>query len=382
MQRGALPPGLRPPLGYLCQNEKASGMLSPGDEAALADLVRGARGPLSVRGGNTRGMAGPGEALSMAGIAGVVLHEPGALTLVVRAGTPLAEVERVLAATGQRLAFEPMDYRRLLGTQGEPTIGGVIAANVSGPRRVAVGAARDFLLGARFVDGTGAVVKNGGRVMKNVTGLDLTRLLAGARGRLGVLTEVALKVLPVPEAEVTLALRDLSVPQAVAAMAAALGCPFEVTGAAHDPEAEVTRLRLEGFAPSVAYRAGRLAAVLAPWGAAAEEATDWALLRDVADLAGRDGDVWRVHCRASDAPALLARAGARAARLDWGGGLIWVLAAPGDDLRARLGVYPGHATLVRAAADNPLPRQQHEAPGVAALTAGLRARFDPRGVFG
>jgi len=358
----------------------------PRDERDLADAVRSAQGPLSVRGGDTRGMAGPGVALSVAGIAGVVLYEPGALTLVVRAGTPVAQVQAELATQGQRLAFEPMDHRALLGTTGEPTMGGVIAANVSGPRRVAVGAARDFLLGVRFVDGNGTVIRNGGRVMKNVTGYDLTRLMAGARGSLGVLSEVALKVLPVPQAAATLTLAGLEPGAAVAAMAAALGSPFDVTGAAHDVDGAMTRLRVEGFVESVAYRAGRLAQVLAPWGHAGidtDPAADiWAQVRDLPDWGAMPGDVWRLSVRPSTAPGVVAAlAGlARAARLDWGGGLVWALLPPGVDVRALIAVQ-GHATLVRAGADNPLPRQPPDAAVVAALTVALKARFDPRGIL-
>ena len=178
-------------------------MLTPRDEAEVAEAVRGARGALAVGGGFTRGLARDGERLTTRALAGIVLHEPGALTLVARAGTPVAQAERALAAEGQRLAFEPPDLRALLGTAGEPTIGGMAAVNASGPRRVQAGAARDALLGLRFVDGSGTVVANGGRVMKNVTGLDLARLLAGSHGTLGVITEVALKVLPAPEAVLT-----------------------------------------------------------------------------------------------------------------------------------------------------------------------------------
>ena len=358
-------------------------------EAELAKAIRGATGPLSVRGGNTRGMAGPGAALSVQGLSGISFYEPGALTLVAQAGTPLSEIEAALAEQKQRLAFEPMDHRGLLGSTGEPTIGGVFAANVSGPRRLAVGAARDFLLGVRFVDGAGRIVKNGGRVMKNVTGYDLVKLMSGACGSLGVLTEVSLKVLPVPETSATLCLSGLDDRAAVAAMTQAMSSPFEVTGAAHDPAQRLTSLRLEGFEPSVAYRLDRLRNLLAPSGAemsilqadASENA--WRAQRDVAAFHGTAGDIWRVHCRPSAAPEIAARTAADAHVYDWAGGLIWFSVAPGTDLRARLGNYDGHATLVRADATTrrALPRQQPEPPGVARLTAGLRARFDPRGIL-
>lgn len=363
--------------------------LRPASEAELAHAVAAAEGPLRILGGGTRGMAPEeGRALSTAALTGVVLYEPGALTLVLRAGTPVAEVERLLAAEGQRLPFEPMDHRGLLGTQGTPTIGGVAAANVSGPRRVQAGAARDYMLGVRFVDGRGRIIRNGGRVMKNVTGYDLVKLLAGSRGTLGILTEIAFKVLPLPETQATLTLRGLDDARAVAAMAAALGSPFEVTGAAHLPHPEpATHLRIEGFAASVAYRAGRLARLLAPFGAAEIErdpariAALWAGIRDVAPLQGREGDVWRLSVRPSSAPGLLARAGAEAYLMDWGGGLLWLLLPPGTDLRARLGPVAGHATLVRAEPGTALPRLEPETPAVAALTAGLRRAFDPRGIL-
>ena len=176
--------------------------MTPETEAEFAGIIKGADTPLRIEGGGTRPIGGAtnGARLSAAAMRGIELYEPGALTLVARAGTPLEEVKAALAAEGQRLAFEPMDHRGLLGTQGTPTIGGVVAANVSGPRRVQAGACRDFLLGVRFVDGAGRIVRNGGRVMKNVTGYDLVKLMAGSYGTLGVLTEVALKVLPAPQA--------------------------------------------------------------------------------------------------------------------------------------------------------------------------------------
>jgi glycolate oxidase FAD binding subunit len=334
-----------------------------------------------VVGGGTRGgtRGGSGGGLSVAGLSGVVLYEPGALTLVARAGTPLAEIEALLAGEGQRLAFEPPDFRALLGVDGASTIGGVAAANASGPRRVQAGAARDAMIGVRFVDGRGTVIKNGGRVMKNVTGYDLVKLMAGSRGRLGVITEVALKVLPAPEAQATLVLRGLDVAGAVAAMARALGTPYEVTGAAHVP-GEGTYLRVEGFAEQVAYRTARLRALFG--GEVVAGPGPWAAIRDVAAFAGRAGDVWRVHVKPSDAPQVVARAGAEGVLIDWGGGLVWLLLPPGTDLRARLLGIPGPAERVRATdAGDGIAALPPEAPAVARLTAGLRAAFDPRGVF-
>lgn len=365
-------------------------MLTPASETELSEIVAAARGPLRVVGGGTRPVGRPvaGEVLSVAGLSGIDLYEPGALTIVARAGTPLAAVEAALAAEGQRLPFEPMDHRGLLGTVGEPTIGGVVAANVSGPRRIQAGACRDSLIGVRFVDGAGTIVKNGGRVMKNVTGYDLVKLMAGSWGTLGVLTEVAFKVLPAPEAAATIALHGLSDLQAVEAMATALGSPFEVTGAAHLPGEGRTLLRIEGFAESVAYRAGRLAGLLAPFGTAAVEddaarvAETWRGVRDVAAFAGRGGDVWRLSVTPSDGPGIAARTGGEVI-YDWGGGLVWALVPEGTDLRARLGAFAGHATLIRASEATRAriaPFQPEPAP-LARLSRGLREKFDPRGIL-
>ena len=370
-------------------------MMTPETEEALAEAVRAARDPFRIQGGGTRPVGRPvtGAALSTAGLSGVRLYEPGALTMVAGAGTPLAEIEAALAAEGQRLAFEPMDHRGLLGTEGTPTIGGAAAANVSGPRRISVGACRDFLLGLRFVDGTGAVVKNGGRVMKNVTGYDLVKLMAGSHGTLGVLTEVSFKVLPAPAAAATLTIRGLSDAAAVAVLARALGSPFEVTGAAHRPlgaaGAPETLIRIEGFESSVAYRARRLSALLGDAGAVAVEtdpdrvAETWTGVRDVADFHGRAGDVWRLSVKPGDAPALAERLGAEALLYDWGGGLVWALIPEGTDARAALGTYAGHATLVRASAETRarIPPFQPEVPALARISAGLRAKFDPKGLF-
>ncbi|MFD1911560.1 glycolate oxidase subunit GlcE [Halodurantibacterium flavum] len=347
-------------------------------EEDLAAAIRRAIVPLRIRGGGTRPIGNPVQGAPLTvGLRGITLYEPGALTLVVRAGTPVAEVEAALAAEGQRLPFEPMDHRALLGTQGEPTIGGIVAANVSGPRRLQAGACRDSLIGVRFVDGRGDVIRNGGRVMKNVTGYDLVKLMAGSHGTLGVLTELSFKVLPAPEAQATLA-ADLPLAEAVPLMAAALRTPYEVTGAGW--RAGRVFLRLEGFAASVAYRVERLAAELplSLW----QGADPWPGLRDVTDFAGRAGDVWRISSKATDAPALAARIPGEVV-LDWGGALIWALVPAGTDLRGLLGGFQGHATLIRADEETraALGAFHPESAPVAALAAGLRRQFDPRGIL-
>ena len=367
--------------------------MKPKSEAELAEIIAAASGPISVQGGATRGLAVDGDAVSAGGLSGVSLYEPGALTLVAGAGTPVSEIETLLAAEGQRLAFEPMDHRGLLGTTGEPSIGGVVAGNYSGPRRIQAGACRDFLLGVRFVDGMGNVVKNGGRVMKNVTGYDLVKLMAGSFGTLGVLTEVSFKVLAQPEATAVVLIEGLSDAEAVEAMSKALGSPFDVSGAAHTPKGldgePVTMIRVEGFEDSVSYRAGRLQELLSSFGDCEVEtspdrtAAGWKWVRDVEAFHDERGDVWRISCKPSAAPDLAARLEADGLLYDWGGGLVWSLVPEGTDIRARLGAFDGHATLVRAAEEtrSRLGIFHPEAAGVAFLSQGLRKRFDPRGIL-
>lgn len=354
--------------------------MTPHSETDLARMITEASGPLRIVGGGTRPIGRViGEALDMSALSGITLYEPGALTLVAKAGTPIAEIESTLAAQNQRLAFEPMDHRSLLGTKGIPTIGGVVAANVSGPRRIAVGAARDFMLGVRFVDGAGNIVKNGGRVMKNVTGYDLVKLMSGSYGTLGVLTEVSLKVLPAVETTATLTLKGLDDATAIKAMSAALSSPFEVTGVAHDPNHTSTYFRLEGFEASVAYRAEQLIKKLAPFGTATETNTDWTAIRDVAALAKQQGDVWRISVKPSEASALTSKLGATSVQYDWGGGLIWALCPEGHDVRAAMGNTAGHATLIRGTGNGAI---FHPEPApIAAITAGLRSKFDPRNIL-
>jgi glycolate oxidase FAD binding subunit len=356
----------------------------------LAEVIAGAQGPLRIVGGGTRGFGpdGGGEALHISALTGISLYEPGALTIVAGAGTPLAEVEAALAQGGQRLPFEVPDFRGLLGRDGVSTIGGVVAVNASGPRRIQAGACRDSLIGVRFVDGAGTILKNGGRVMKNVTGYDLVKLMAGSYGSLGVLTEVACKVLPRPEAEATLISGPLDGEAAVAAMSAALGSPFEVTGAGY--VGGRVRLRIEGMAGSVAYRTGQLTKLMGAWDVVtdADSAALWAALRDVSDFAGQAGAVWRVSVKPSDMPGVLALLQDAQVMCDWGGGLIWAQVPDFGDaqaipLRAHIANIGGHASLMRAGADTyaQVPAFHPEAPSVAALTAALRAKFDPRGIL-
>ncbi len=354
--------------------------MRPTTERELAEAVAGASGPLLLRGGGTRTL-GPavGEVLETGGLSGVELYEPGALTLVVRAGTPLAEVERVLAAERQRLAFEPPDLRGLLGREGVSTIGGVVAANASGPRRVQVGACRDACLGVRFVDGSGTVIKNGGRVMKNVTGYDLVKLLAGSRGTLGVISEVSFKVQALPEAEATLIVEGFGDEAGLAALRAALGSPFDVSGAARHTGRSL--IRVEGMAGSVAYRVARLRERIGGEVTLAEGAASaalWREVRDVVPLQGQPGEIWRIATLPTAAAGIVARLEASAV-WDWGGGLVWLLVEPGRGAEVAATVAGrGHATLVRGAGGPVFPP---EAPEVTTLVAGLRAKFDPRGIL-
>jgi len=364
--------------------------MKPRTEAELADLVTTATGPLRVQGGGTRPIGhATGEVLSVAGVTGIDLYEPGALTVVVAAGTPMAELEAALDAENQRLAFEPMDHRGLLGTKGSPTIGGVIAGNISGPRRIQVGAARDFMLGVRFVDGSGSIIKNGGRVMKNVTGYDLVKLMSGSFGTLGVMTQVSLKVLPKPEQTGTVAISGLDDETAIAALSAALGSPFDVSGAAHLPKSDgreaQTLVRVEGFAASVEYRLKSLSADLSKFGETAQitdtadNAALWADIKNVVPFHGKTGDVWRISVKPSDAAQLVTQLAPQDVVYDWGGGLIWALMPEGANVRPITTTVSGHATRVRGA--GPEPAFQPEPDVLAKISAGLRQKFDPRGIF-
>jgi glycolate oxidase FAD binding subunit len=353
--------------------------------------------------------------LDLSGLSGITLYEPAELVLSAKAGTSLAEIETLLAENAQELAFEPLDYGPLLGVApGAATIGGVISANLSGPRRVKAGAARDHFLGVAAVSGRGESFKSGGRVVKNVTGYDLCKLLAGSWGTLAAMTEVTVKTLPRAETEETLLVLARDDTAAAQAMTTAVGSFADVSAAAYLPAGPasrvgevsalggggVTALRLEGVAPSVAHRKELLAKLLAGFGkleslgAAASRAL-WRAIRDVAPFAaaGPLGDryIWRV----STAPARGVEVGRKLAEMaqgenfyDWAGGLIWAALPPSDDadaaaMRAIVGAAGGHATLIRApaAVRAKIDVFEPQNPALAALTRRVREGFDPRGVL-
>ncbi len=383
-------------------------ILRPDSEAAAAAMVgeaRAARRRLRLEGGGTRsGLGRPVEVdavLSSSLLIGITLHEPAELVISARAGTPLKDVEAALAAHGQRLPVEPLDHRALYGTNGEPTVGGLVATNASGPRRFAAGAIRDHLIGMRLVNGRGEAVKSGGRVMKNVTGLDLVKLVCGAHGTLGFVTEATFKVLPNPEASATLSWAGLDDVRAVALMTKAIGSPFEISGAAHVPGGGGLRfartlLRLEGLDLAVSGRLPRVAALLDDFGSPETVGEDdalalWADIRDARSFAALgDRAIWRVSVPPTRGPEFAAKvAGVTTQRFyDWGGGLVWLASAPEGDagasvIRSALAPYGGHATLTRAPDDVRRRIEVFEpvSPALRAITAGIKASFDPDGLF-
>jgi glycolate oxidase FAD binding subunit len=328
-----------------------------------------------------------------------------------RAGTPLAAIEAALEEQRQMLAFEPADLGPLLGgAPGAASIGGVLACNLSGPRRIKAGAARDHFLGVEAASGRGELFKSGGRVVKNVTGYDLCKLLCGSYGTLAVMTDVTVKVLPRPEKTYTVLLLGLDDKRALAAMTRALGSPHEVSGAAHLPAAlavgfavsyvagaggAVTALRLEGPGPSVEYRCAALRRELADLGATEElhsqnSLTFWRELRDVQPFVGQDRRVvWRLSVAPSAGPGVVAAVGEGDAFYDWGGGLVWLsLPLNGADagaakVRDAVAAVGGHATLVRAPLELRAAASvfQPQDAAAALLSARVKDSFDPNRVL-
>jgi len=336
--------------------------------------------------------------LDLSGISGIVDYAPEELVVTLRAGTPIREVEALLAQRNQMLAFEPPDLGPLLGGEaGQGTLVGTIMGNWAGPRRLSAGAARDHLLGFSGVNGRGEAFKSGGRVMKNVTGYDLSKLLAGSWGTLAVLDEVSVKVLPAPDQTRTLVLHGLDDAAAVKAMCAAMGSSHEVSGAAHVEGR--TALRLEGVAPSVEARLKGLREALAGVGTRQEELGTlesrafWREVRDVAPFVSlADAIVWKISCPPTEGPAVVARIAAQRpqarAFYDWSGGLVWLALPPSADgdagiVRGALGATGGHATLVRApeAVRAAVPVFQPQAAALAALAGRVKESFDPKRLF-
>lgn len=394
-------------------------MLKPAFEWELLSIVADAahkNRPLDVRGAGTKlGVGRPFQAadvVSLSAMRGIPLYEPTELVMRARAGTPVGEIENELARRRQMLAFEPIDLGPLLGKDpGQGTIGAVFATNLSGARRVALGAARDHLLGLSAVNGRGETFKSGGRVMKNVTGLDVGRALSGSWGTLAIATELTFKVLPTPEATATIAIAGLPDEIGVEVLCAAMGTPYEITGAVHLQRAAVTRLwhsgvrglagsvtalRLEGFEASVGARVEKLKATLRAYGDIHVFDTEaslafWSEMRQLTVFYGSNAPLWRISTAPKLGPKVVAgieRYMKVEAFYDWSGGLIWLEVpeaadAGATDIRRIIALHGGHATLIRA---EPAVRAAVEVfqplePGVARITAKLKQAFDPAGIL-
>jgi glycolate oxidase FAD binding subunit len=395
------------------------GFHAPDTVEELAYLVAEAadtRTPLEVMGHGTKREVGRlvqyGAVLSTESLVGVSLYEPTELVLVALAGTPVAQIEQMLAENDQELPFEPVDLGPVLGFgPGQATIGGVLTTNISGSRRILSGSARDHLLGVQAVNGRGETIRSGGRVMKNVTGYDLSRALAGSWGTLAVLTEVAIKVLPAQREVRTLLCFGLADPTGVEVLGLALGTPFEVSGTVHvngelarrfsdeeisRPGQSVTAIRVENFPASARYRASRLKQMLQAYAPALELDTArsrmfWDDVKSLRMFERTGRPLWRISMAPTSGPKLvhsLARKIDVRALYDWSGGLIWldtplITDAGAVEIRRTLAEFGGHATLIRA---EPQARavidvfQPLDAP-LMALTAALKQAFDPVGIL-
>jgi glycolate oxidase FAD binding subunit len=396
-----------------------SDLQKPAADWELQFMVAGCaekRLPIEIVGaGSKRAVGRPIDSaitITTASLRGITLYEPSELVMTARAGTPVSHVEAELAAHGQMLAFEPIDVAPAVGgPQGAQTIGAVFATNLSGARRIQVGAARDHLLGIKGVNGRAEMFQSGGRVMKNVTGYDVARGLTGSWGTLAVLTEVTFKVLPWPETAATIVYLGLPDNLAVELLCAAMAQPVEVSGAVHlqAPVAArlghsglksmgkaVTALRIENFSAAVAGRSLTLKEALKVYGKALEldhrESLEfWGELRRLSVMPNRQTLLWRISTKPTTAPKLVAaikRYMPAEAFYDWAGGLIWleVPAAPDAgtaEIRRAAAIHGGHATLIRA---EPAVRAAVEvfqplSPPVERLTRDLKAAFDPAGIL-
>jgi glycolate oxidase FAD binding subunit len=344
--------------------------------------------PLRVRGGGTKDWYGNAPAaapqaavLDTRAYAGVVDYEPTELVITVRCGTPLAEVEALLAANGQMLAFEPPRFGQA------STVGGVVASGLAGPRRASAGGVRDFVLGAKLMDGKGEVLSFGGQVMKNVAGYDVSRLLAGSMGTLGLILEVSLKVLPLPVCEATLRFEASEI-DALRRLNEWAGQPLPVSGSCWHQG--VLTVRLSGAEAAVRAALARMGAAAGTAGGTAagvrvddaEAAAFWAGLRDQSHCYFGGGALWRL----SVPPAASAIILKGEQLIEWGGAQRWlkadaaVSAEAAQDIRRTVAAAGGHATLFRA--EDKRPGAFHPlAPAVAKINQRLKQAFDPAGIF-
>ncbi len=395
-------------------------VLEPSDAKETAEAIAWAAAEGSsleiVAGGTKRALGRPmntDHVLDVSRLSGIANYEAAELVLTARPGEPLASINAELAKKRQMLAFEPPDWRALLDGQGEQTLGGVIACNLAGPRRVRAGAARDYVLGFTAVNGFGDIWKAGGKVVKNVTGYDMCKLQAGAYGTLSALTELTIKVMPKPETACTIVLHGLAEDVAIPVLADALNSPFEVSGAAHLPASvarrskvgavaaglgAATALRLEGPRPSVAYRIEAVEVLIGRGSRLDDAETEafWSEVGAVQPLLARGSRiVWRLCPTPSHAAtfihSLLSTLESAEFYFDWGGGLIWLSLdseEAGPDagagiLRPALKLSGGHATLVVApeTVRASVPVFEPLSAELAQLTARVKSGFDPRGVL-
>lgn len=344
-------------------------------------------------GGSKRHIGCPGRKRLVADLSsftGIVDYEPSELVLTVRPATPLVEVEALLAQQGQMLAFEPWDHGAIHGSSGAATIGGVIAAGVAGPRRVSAGGARDHLLGFSAISGRGELFKAGGKVVKNVTGYDVSKLIAGSWGQLAIMTELSLKILPSPRHAVSAVLEGLTPCAAIAAMAKALGSPATPAAVAHIPATpNRTVFRLEGFYESVMQRLVGLKEALAPFGRLwlldeIEAAGFWSTVRLSSSLADCE-TLWRIHVPPSRAASLAGELERSDAKwlFDWGGALVCAGAPANADIRGIAARCSGHAMLLQAPIKTRerVPARLTVSEAVTALTARIKRGFDPRQIL-
>jgi len=399
-------------------------LLKVENEDQVLDTIKwaaGAETPLDVRGGGSKAAFGrPTEidhVLDLSALSGVSYYEAAELVLSAGPATRVTEIENLLAEQGQQLMFEPPDLGPLLGGEaGVGTLGGLLACNLAGPRRVKTGAARDHFLGFSAVSGRGEVFKSGGRVVKNVTGFDLSKLMAGSFGTLAVMTEVTVKVLPSPEKTRTVLIAwakdGIYDHGGIRAMIDAMGSAHEVSGAAHLPAAmakrstvdlvatggrAITAIRVEGPEPSVEHRCAALREILAKYGNTEELHTEnsmtlWREIRDVAFFADEQKRVvWRLSVPPSEGSrvALKILEGRPGEALyDWGGGMVWLALEPTADacaniVRQRVGEVGGHATLVRAPVDvrNRVSVFEPQDDVLEGIAARIKEGFDPKGIL-